>query len=114
MFVTGKEREVDEAKKNLALGEPSDHIAMSEALIQWENYESYSAKYQFAMDYFLSMNTLKLLSEMKKQFGHNLKQMGFLKSGNVKSLWENRNSDNLALFKAIVAAALYPNIGTVR
>ncbi|KOB66562.1 putative DEAH box polypeptide 36, partial [Operophtera brumata] len=75
----------------LVIGEPSDHVAMSEALMQWERCESYSEKQLFARDYFLSMNTLKLLSDMKKQFGQNLQQMGFLQSGDVKSVWENRN-----------------------
>lgn len=87
---------------------------MSEALMQWDRCESYSEQSLFAQNYFLSMNTLKLLSDMKKQFGENLKQMGFLQSGKVNSIWENRNVDNLALFKAIVAASLYPNIATVR
>lgn len=105
---------MEEAKKNLALGEPSDHIAMSEALIQFENCRSQSERCHFTREYFLSMSTLSLLSEMKIQFGENLKQMGFLNSGMIKSLWENRNANNLALFKAIVAASLYPNIGTVR
>ncbi|CAK1587025.1 unnamed protein product [Parnassius mnemosyne] len=113
-LVIGKEREVDEAKRSLTLGEPSDHIAISEAILQWEHCGSRRQKHDFAYDHFLSNNTLELLVDMKRQLGDNLKQMGFLASGDVRSSWENRNANNLSLFKAIVAAALYPNIASVR
>ncbi|KAM3965865.1 ATP-dependent RNA helicase Rhau [Aphomia sociella] len=113
LLVIGKEREVDSAKRELAVGEPSDHVAMSEAVLRWERQSPREAR-SFAYQYFLSINTLELLCDMKKQLGDNLRQMGFLPSGNVRSSWENRNADNMSLFKAIVAAALYPNIGTVR
>lgn len=110
----GMEREVDEVKQVLSQGEPSDHVAMSEAIIGFEQYHAYTEKRFFAQEYFLAYNTIALLSEMKRQFGHYLKKMGFLKSSNVKLEWVNRNTDNLSLFKAIVAASLYPNIATVR
>ncbi|XP_059052752.1 ATP-dependent DNA/RNA helicase DHX36-like [Achroia grisella] len=112
LLVIGKEREVEAAKHELALGEPSDHVAMSEAVLRWENLRGRDAR-DFAYQYFLSINTLELLSDMKRQLGDNLRNMGFLPSGNVKASWENRNADNISLFKAIVAAALYPNIGAV-
>ncbi|XP_052756943.1 ATP-dependent DNA/RNA helicase DHX36-like [Galleria mellonella] len=113
LLVIGKEREVEIAKRELTLGEPSDHVAMSEAVLRWERLREREGR-EFAYRYFLSVNTLELLSDMKKQLGDNLKNMGFLPSGDVKASWENRNADNISLFKAIVAAALYPNIGTVR
>ncbi|XP_046969816.1 ATP-dependent DNA/RNA helicase DHX36-like [Vanessa cardui] len=113
LLVIGKEREVDAVKRNMALGEPSDHIAISEAILEWES-RSHSSRRSFAYDNYLSNNTLELLSEMKKQLGNNLHQMGFLPSGNIRSSWENRNAHNLSLFKAIVAASLYPNIAYVK
>ncbi|XP_047032455.1 ATP-dependent DNA/RNA helicase DHX36-like isoform X1 [Helicoverpa zea] len=112
-LVIGKEKEVDEAKRTLALGEPSDHVAISEAIIQFEQCRSYQEKRNFAYENFLAFNTLELLCDMKKQFGDNLKQMGFLQRADVTSDWENRNMNNMSLFKAIIAASLYPNIATV-
>ncbi|KAJ0174608.1 hypothetical protein K1T71_009716 [Dendrolimus kikuchii] len=112
-LVIGKEREVDLSKLQFAVGEPSDHVTISQAIIQWEACSN-QRKRSFAYENFLSMNTLQLLSEMKMQFGDNLRQMGFLSSGDIKSQWENRNANNLSLFKAIIAASLYPNIGTVK
>ncbi|KPJ18733.1 putative ATP-dependent RNA helicase DHX36 [Papilio machaon] len=113
-LVIGKEAEVDEVKRSFTLGEPSDHVAISEAILQWERCRSRQHRNSFAYSNFLSNNTLELLADMKKQLGDNLKQMGFLASGDVKSRYENRNANNMSLFKAIVAAALYPNIATVR
>ncbi|XP_045775250.1 ATP-dependent DNA/RNA helicase DHX36-like [Maniola jurtina] len=112
-LVIGKEQEVDRAKRNFALGEPSDHIAISEAIMKWEECGERQRR-SFAYENFLSNSTLQLLAEMKIQLGDNLMQMGFLPSGNVKSSYENRNSSNLSLFKAIVAASLYPNIANVK
>ncbi|KAI5642107.1 helicase associated domain (HA2) domain-containing protein [Phthorimaea operculella] len=112
-LVIGKEREIDECKRRFSLGEPSDHIAISEAVMQWERLPRH-ARYSFAYNNFLSNNTLELLYDMKDQLGNSLKQMGFLPSGDVRAKWENRNAHNLSLFKAIVAASLYPKIGTVR
>ncbi|CAH2043766.1 unnamed protein product, partial [Iphiclides podalirius] len=113
-LVIGKEKEVDAAKRSLTLGEPSDHVAISEAILQWEQCRSWKEKRAFAYEHFLSNSTLELLADMKRQLGNNLKQMGFLASGDVRSNWENRNANNLSLFKALVAASLYPNIASVK
>ncbi|XP_038222774.1 ATP-dependent DNA/RNA helicase DHX36-like [Zerene cesonia] len=112
VLVLGKEFEMKQIKRSLALGEPSDHVAISEAIMQWENLPS-REKRSFAYENFLSNNTLELLRDMKRQLGDNLKQMGFLANGDVRSEWENRNWNNISLFKAIVAAALYPNLAQV-
>ncbi|XP_047521645.1 ATP-dependent DNA/RNA helicase DHX36-like isoform X1 [Pieris napi] len=113
LLVIGKESEIKDVKRRLAMGEPSDHVAMSEAIMQWESC-SYRDRRSFAYDNFLSNNTLELLVDMKKQLGENLTQMGFLSSSNLQAQWENRNWNNISLFKAIVAASLYPNVARVR
>ncbi|CAF4752164.1 unnamed protein product [Pieris macdunnoughi] len=113
LLVIGKEFEIKAVKRRLAMGEPSDHVAMSEAIMQWESC-SYRDRRSFAYDNFLSYNTLELLVDMKKQLGENLTQMGFLSSSDLHAQWENRNWNNMSLFKAIVAAALYPNVAQVR
>ena len=104
---------MDKVKRELAMGEPSDHVAVSEAILLFEQC-NYRKKRSFAYEHFLSYNTIELLTEMKKQLGDNLRQMGFLTTGNIRSSWENRNANNLSLFKAIVAASLYPNIASVK
>ncbi|VVD01214.1 unnamed protein product [Leptidea sinapis] len=77
---------VKATKREFALGEPSDHMALAEAVMQWEICSDRN-KRSFAYDHFLSAHTLHLLVDMKTQLGYNLKCMGFLPSGDVYSSW---------------------------
>jgi ATP-dependent RNA helicase DHX36 len=110
----GKEKEANEKKLELSLNQYSDHIALAEALRRFEIEYRRGYAGQFCREYFLSFNTLKLLSEMKTQFAQYLCEMKFLDSDNPSDKNANRNSDNIALIKAIVCAGLYPNVAVVR
>lgn len=110
----GKEEEANKKKLELSLGQYSDHIALAEALRRFEiSYRRGNAG-PFCRDYFLSFNTLKLLSEMKSEFARYLYEMKFLDSENPSDINANRNSSNIALIKAIVCTGLYPNIAVIR
>lgn len=110
----GKEEQAKQKKLELSMNQYSDHIALAEALRRFEtSYKRGNAGY-FCREYFLSFNTLKLLSEMKTQFGQYLYEMKFLESENPNDRHANRNSDNIALIKAVVCAALYPNVAVIR
>lgn len=110
----GKEDQAKQKKLELSMNQYSDHIALSEALRRFES--SYKRGYAgyFCREYFLSFNTLKLLSEMKTQFAQHLHQMKFLENSDPSDRNANRNSDNTALVKAIVCAGLYPNVAVIR
>lgn len=110
----GKEEEANKKKLELSMGQYSDHIALAEALRRFEIAHRRGNAGQFCREYFLSFNTLKLLSEMKTQFAQYLCEMKFLDSENPNDRNANRNSNNIALIKAIVCAGLYPNIAVVR
>ncbi|XP_012225359.2 ATP-dependent DNA/RNA helicase DHX36 isoform X2 [Linepithema humile] len=110
----GKEEEANRKKLELGMGQYSDHIVLAEALRRFENAHRRGNAGQFCREYFLSFNTLKLLSEMKTQFAQYLCEMKFLDSENPSDRNANRNSNNIALIKAIVCAGLYPNIAVVR
>lgn len=109
-----KEQEANDAKKKLGLGQFSDHIALAEALRQFEQGLLNRQAGRFCSDHFLSWNLLKLLVEMKQQFAQHLYEMKFLDNSDPSDKRANRNSDNLAVIKAIVCAGLYPNIATVQ
>lgn len=110
----GKEEQAKKKKLELNMNQYSDHIALAEALKRFEtSYKGGYAGY-FCRDYFLSFNTLKLLSEMKTQFAQHLCRMKFLETDNPSDRNANRNSNNTALVKAIVCAGLYPNIAVIR
>lgn len=110
----GQEENADKKKLELSMEQYSDHIALAEALRRYEIARQRGDARQFCREHFLSFNTLKLLSEMKMQFAQYLYQMKFLDSENPSHVNSNRNSDNVALIKAIVCAGLYPNIAVVR
>lgn len=113
-YPLGKEKEVNEKKLELSMNQYSDHIVLAEALRRFEIEYRRGQAGQFCREYFLSFNTLKLLSEMKTQFAQYLCEMKFLDSENPSDRNANRNSENFALIKAIVCAGLYPNIASVR
>ncbi|XP_015173793.1 PREDICTED: ATP-dependent RNA helicase DHX36 isoform X2 [Polistes dominula] len=105
----GKEEKAMNKKLELSMWQYSDHIALAEALRRFEINNSFGFCYQ----YFLSYNTLSLLSEMKRQFAQHLCEMKFLNSVDPLAQDANRNSNNIALIKAIVCVGLYPNIATI-
>ncbi|XP_057325710.1 ATP-dependent DNA/RNA helicase DHX36 [Microplitis mediator] len=108
-----KEEEVNAAKLKLGLGQFSDHIALAEALRQFEKGSDGQTR-RFCSDHFLSSNILRLLTEMKQQFTQYLYEMKFLDSSNPSDERANKNSHNLEVVKAIVCAGLYPNIAIVQ
>ncbi|KYN43416.1 putative ATP-dependent RNA helicase DHX36 [Trachymyrmex septentrionalis] len=110
----GQEEMANKKKLELSMNEYSDHIALAEALRKYEVACQRGNARQFCREYFLSFNTLKLLSEMKAQFAQYLCEMKFLDSKNPTHIGSNRNSNNIALIKAIVCAGLYPNIAVIR
>ncbi|XP_071450154.1 ATP-dependent DNA/RNA helicase DHX36-like [Hetaerina americana] len=112
----GKEREVDQKKRQLAKGCKSDHLVVAEALRNWEHLDSFGNEKgrRFCWEYFLSSHTLSLLRNMKGQFAEHLHNMKFLKSRDYKAREANINSNNQSLVKAIICAGLYPNVATVR
>lgn len=110
-----KEQEAQAKKIELGMGQFSDHIALAEALKRYEmNHHRRQQTSSFCREYFLSQNTLKLLSEMKTQFVRYLHEMKFLQNDNLRDTNANRNSNNLSLIKAIVCAGLFPNVATVK
>ncbi|XP_017788044.1 PREDICTED: ATP-dependent RNA helicase DHX36-like [Habropoda laboriosa] len=110
----GKEEEARQRKLELNLNEFSDHIALSEALMRFEYMYKRGNAGSFCWEYFLSFNTLKLLSEMKSQFAQHLCKMKFMETDNPSDINANKNSKNATLVKAIVCAVMYPNIAVVR
>lgn len=110
----GKEEDARKKKLELNMNQYSDHIALSEALRRFEIAYKKSYASSFCREYFLSFSTLKLLSEMKTQFAQHLYQMKFMDSENPADINANRNSSNITLVKAVVCAALYPNIAVIR
>ena len=107
----GKEELADKRRVQLSRGMKSDHLMLANAIAGWENSTD---PRQFCWENFLSESTLRMLSNMKRQFAQHLYKKRFLRSDNVKDKDSNRNSGNSALVRAIVAAGLYPNVAKIK
>lgn len=105
----GKEKLADQKKLELCDGQKSDHLLFYEALRRFEDMHAYDRR-RYCWDYFLSQNTLNLLSNMKKQFMEYLYEMNFVPNTDPHCRECNMNSDNLSLIKAVICAGLYPNV----
>jgi len=107
----GKEKAADFAKQGLASNTRSDHLMLANALSKYET--SYDRR-NFCWNNFLSESTLKLLLNMKIQFGEHLFRARFLQSKDILAKSANINSDNEALVRAVICAGLYPNVARIR
>ncbi|GJQ80024.1 hypothetical protein Trydic_g5004 [Trypoxylus dichotomus] len=106
----GKAEIVELKKEQLANNCKSDHILSHIALSKFEECHTTSEAKSFCWDNFLSYYTLVLQQSMKKQFMQYLFEMNFVNDMDPKTKDVNRNSDNMSLVKAIICAALYPNV----
>ncbi|KAJ9578179.1 hypothetical protein L9F63_005568 [Diploptera punctata] len=109
----GQEEKVNRKKIELSRGQKSDHLILAEALKQWEEAEENKRGSAFCWDYFLSLNTLRMLRDMKVQFAEYLSKMDFLRSTDPKAEEANINSHNSSLVKAIICSGLYPNVAII-
>lgn len=111
----GKEKEADAVRRRISNGSQSDHIMLINAFQGWERAKArgWQESRHYCYDNFLSENTLKLLSDMKRQFADLLRDIGFVPSNNPKDPAVNIHSDNLGLVKAVICAGLYPNVAKI-
>ncbi|KAJ8959723.1 hypothetical protein NQ318_021917 [Aromia moschata] len=105
------EKEADMKRVELADGKASDHLIFHRVLYI---HDIHPIPYKFCQDYFLSSYILNLLRDMKKDFMGYLQDLNFVSGTDPKNPLHNRNSDNLALVKAVICAGLYPNVAVVK
>ncbi|KAL6067310.1 DEAH (Asp-Glu-Ala-Asp/His) box polypeptide 57 [Balamuthia mandrillaris] len=125
-----KRDEADEAKKKFARGLFSDHLALLKAFNGWKQAtKSGFSEHEYCRMNFLSLPTLRMIADMKKEFKNLLKEIGFLglqfthhqKPSSSKVAGEesgmltyvdnwNKNAENMQLLRAVICAGLYPNV----
>lgn len=79
----------------------------------WEDAFSSGYDKQYCHENFLSSGVLHQLKNMRKQFMDLLYQHKFVHTKNIEARDVNRNSENLALVRAVITAGLYPNVARV-
>jgi len=108
-----KEKQADAMKIELSKDSKSDHIMLINAFKGWEEARDNGCSGEYCWRNFLSVKTLKMIENMKKQFSQLLHDIGFTKSSNTKDRSSNINSDNVNLIKAVICAGLYPHVAKI-
>ncbi|KAJ3355663.1 ATPdependent RNA helicase [Entophlyctis luteolus] len=117
----------DAKKKGFSTGF-SDHLTLLVAYDAWisARQSGHSQENAFLFDNFLSRTTLNTIASLKRQFAEELSDTGFIKvklrardlerqggrfsDGVAEAIGESRRPDDHELVKAILVAALYPNV----
>ncbi|KAJ3393662.1 ATPdependent RNA helicase [Entophlyctis sp. JEL0112] len=117
----------DAKKKGFSTGF-SDHLTLLVAYDAWisARQSGHSQESAFLYDNFLSRTTLNTIASLKRQFAEELSDTGFIKvklrardlerqggrfsDGVAEAIGESRRPDDHELVKAILVAALYPNV----
>ena len=114
--------QADQAKQNFILGN-SDLLSAMEAYNSWKTSfgsqkngtsDYYQQEYMYCRSNFLSLNSLKLIDQMRGQFLQLLKDIGFIsqsvKMENIGASDENKNGSSIFMIKCTLCAGLSPNI----
>jgi HrpA-like RNA helicase len=120
-------RELADEKKQSFNREQSDHLTLLTAYDSYQRVKGTREEWKFLRNNFLSRNTLDMISDMRKQFAELVVGIGFARwtpkqvkgsngrygRGRHLDAEFNKHSGNLALYKAVLTAGLYPNVVTV-
>lgn len=113
VFPLGKQKEAEQARSRFAGDTRSDHLALLNAFQGWETSVRKGNERNYCWRNFLSVNTMRMIKDMKQQFSGLLYDIGFLDSADSRAPSANCNSENLKLVKAILCAGLYPNVASI-
>ena len=118
-----KRDEADQCKQEFSEGR-SDYLTILKAYEGWHEARSQKggAEYDFCRRNFLSVNTLRMISDMKGQLVELLCDIDFCWAPHGKTTRRffkeepsggksfNTHSDNMRVVKAVCTAGLYPNV----
>lgn len=99
----------DSAKAQFSLDQ-SDHLAILRAYEGWKIAETSQAGYDYCWKNFISVQSMKAIDSLRKEFFSLLKDAGLVNSDMASNdLW----SDDIHLVRAIICYGLYPGICSV-
>ncbi|KAK4414219.1 DExH-box ATP-dependent RNA helicase DExH3 [Sesamum alatum] len=99
----------ESAKAQFSARDFSDHLALVRAFEGWKDAEREQSGYEYCWRNFLSVQTLKAIDSLRKQFLYLLKDVGLVE--NIESC--NGWSRDEHLIRAIICAGLFPGICSV-
>ncbi|XP_011078760.1 DExH-box ATP-dependent RNA helicase DExH3 isoform X2 [Sesamum indicum] len=99
----------ESAKAQFSARDFSDHLALVRAFEGWKDAERGQSGYEYCWRNFLSVQTLKAIDSLRKQFLYLLKDVGLVE--NIESC--NGWSRDEHLIRAVICAGLFPGICSV-
>lgn len=99
----------ESAKAQFAARDCSDHLALVRAYEGWRDAERQQSGYEYCWRNFLSMQTLRAIDSLRKQFFFLLKDAGLVDFDAEKC---SSNHDE-HLIRAVICAGLFPGICSV-
>ncbi|XP_072964463.1 DExH-box ATP-dependent RNA helicase DExH3-like [Typha angustifolia] len=100
----------ESAKSQFSCRDYSDHLALVRAYEGWKDAEREHAGYDFCWKNFLSVQTLKAIDSVRKQFLFLLKDTGLIDENLITC---NKWSRDENLLRAVICAGLYPGVCSV-
>lgn len=103
-------KDLAEAAKAQFSNEFSDHIALVRAYEGWKNAEKDLAGYEYCWKNFLSVQSMKAIDALRREFYSLLKDTGLVDS--ISTTWSAWSYDQ-NLLRAVICYGLYPGICSV-
>ncbi|XP_077219815.1 DExH-box ATP-dependent RNA helicase DExH3-like [Tasmannia lanceolata] len=99
----------ESAKSQFTARDYSDHLTLVRAYDGWKDAEREQNGYEYCWRNFLSLQTLKAIDSLRKQFLFLLKDTGLVDNFGTCNKW----SHDEHLIRAVICAGLYPGISSV-
>ncbi|KFK33334.1 hypothetical protein AALP_AA5G000800 [Arabis alpina] len=103
-------KDLAEAAKSQFSRDHSDHLALVRAYEGWKKAEEESAVYDYCWKNFLSVQSMRAIDSLRKEFFSLLKDTGLI-DGSPATCNSGRNDQNLT--RAVICYGLYPGICSV-
>ncbi|KAG2261721.1 hypothetical protein Bca52824_068800 [Brassica carinata] len=103
-------KDLAEAAKSQFSRDHSDHLALVRAYEGWKRAEEEAAVYDYCWKNFLSVQSMRAIDSLRKEFSSLLKDTGLI-DGNPATCKLGGNDDNL--IRAVICYGLYPGICSV-
>ncbi|VVB03704.1 unnamed protein product [Arabis nemorensis] len=103
-------KDLAEAAKSKFSRDHSDHLALIRAYEGWKKAEEESAVYDYCWKNFLSVQSMRAIDSLRKEFFSLLKDTGLI-DGNPATCNSGGNDENLT--RAVICYGLYPGICSV-
>jgi ATP-dependent RNA helicase DHX36 len=101
--------EADDARRRFAGDSRSDHLALLKAFEGWQAAKRAGRERNYCWENFLSVSTLQMMEDMRRQFLDLLSDIGFIdKSQGPQSF--NQYSQDLEMVRAVLCAGLFPSV----